>query len=153
MWSVKTRRFTLIELLTVMAIIVVLAALLIGISGMVTRNMAEARTKARMEAMMMALQAHFQDRGYYPQLTNASTAWVDLDIDTAQFNHTQTGRPYLEGLVPGPGGVTKYLDGWQMPFRYTIDPAEVGAEGYRLKSWGHDKTDGTEDDICSWKQR
>ncbi len=148
MQPTKTRRFTLIELLTVMAIIFVLAGLVMGVSGVVSRNMHEARTKARMEAMMMALQEHYQDRGYYPQLTTASTTWVDLVLDITQFKHTQTGRPYLESFVGG-----AYLDGWEKVFQYTTNPAEVGTEGYRLRSGGPDKTQANGDDVCSWKQR
>lgn len=160
MQPTKTRRFTLIELLTVMAIIFVLAGLVMGVSGVVSRNMHEARTKARMEAMMTALQEHYQDRGYYPQQATAA----DLSFTATAFTHTQTGRPYLEGYNGG-----AYLDGWERPFLYaTADSAGVAyPEGYHLWSKGRDKTTypgvhtsddppnpaNAVDDICSWKQR
>lgn len=143
----RQARFTLVELLTVMSIIFILAALLVGVSSVVSNNMHEARTKARLEAMMMALQEHFQDRGYYPQQAAAG----DLNFTAAEFTHTQTGRPYLEGSTPG----QPYLDGWQRPFQYST--ADAGGtpwpEGYHLWSNGRDRNPGTADDISSWKQR
>lgn len=166
-WRQKSR-FTLIELLTVMAIIFVLAAMIVGVSAVVSRNMAEAKTKSRLEAMRLALQEYQQDRGYFPQLvapSSSTTPWVVLDLNLSNpssvgyFKHTQTGRPYLEGYA---GGV--YKDGWDRSFLYTIDPATVGSEGYRLKSRGHDKktpddpedpgqpASTADDDICSWRQ-
>lgn len=165
----RSVRFTLVELLTVMAIIFIMAALIVGVSSLVSRNMMEAKTKSKLEAMMIALQEYHQDRGYFPQLVSASpstTVWVVLDLNLSDpanvgyFKHTQTGRPYLEGYA---GGV--YKDGWDRSFLYTIDSATVGAEGYRLKSRGQDKktpddpddlgqpASTAEDDLCSWKQR
>jgi type II secretory pathway pseudopilin PulG len=148
MRSVTTRRFTLIELLTVMGIIAALTALLVGVSAMVTRNIHEARTKARLEAMMTALQEHYQDRGYYPQQTTAG----DLNFTASAFVHSQTGRPYLEGYNGGP-----YLDGFQQPFQYQTGDRSTMPEGYHLWSKGKDMQTGAtateQDDICSWKQR
>ncbi len=152
MRPMTTKRFTLIELLTVMAIIFVLAGLLMGVSNVVSRNMHEARTKARMEAMMTALQEHFQDRGYFPQQAGGG----DLNFTAAAFTHSQTGRPYLEGYS---GGL--YLDGWQRAFQYSTADAggTAWSEGYHLWSRGPDYrpppgSAGTDlDDICSWKQR
>lgn len=140
--------FTLIELLTVMTIIFIMTAVLIGVASLVSNNAHEAKTKARLEAMMIALQEHFQDRGYFPQQVAAG----DLDLSAVTFVHSQTGRPYLEGYNGGP-----YLDGWQRAFQYsthdTQSTPQPWPEGYRLWSNGNDKTGGTEDDICSWKQR
>jgi type II secretory pathway pseudopilin PulG len=163
MRSHKTARFTLLELLAVMSIIFIMAALLVGVTSVVSRNMHEAKTKARMEAMMMALQEHFQDRGYYPQQAPA------VAVNFTAFTHTQTGRPYLEGYGPTVG----YLDGWERPFLYaTADAANVPyPEGYHLWSRGHDKKTfpavdtsidnlgtaataaNTADDINSWGKR
>ncbi|NLF19511.1 MAG: prepilin-type N-terminal cleavage/methylation domain-containing protein [Lentisphaerae bacterium] len=151
--------FTLIELLTAMAIIAILAAMVLGVSAVVSRNMMEARTKARLEAMMMALQEHFQDRGYYPQPSTAG-ATIEVDFSVApfdQFWHSQTERPYLEDTkIKDFSGddETRYLDGWgREAFRYQLH----STEGYRLWSYGADKKSGTteekQDDICSWKQR
>ncbi len=150
----RNLRFTLIELLTVMAIIFVLAAMIVGVSAVVSRNMAEAKTKAKLEAAMLALQEYQQDRGYFPPLSGADSGWVDLSLVLDDFRNTQTGRPYLEGYA---GGV--YKDGWEKPFQYTTDAATAlggtppaSETGYWLRSNGHDKAGGTEDDICSWKQ-
>jgi type II secretion system protein G len=134
--------FTLIEVLATMAIIMVLAGLALGVATAVTRNAAEARTKARLEAMTMALQEFFQDRGYYPQQAAG-------DANFGAFRHSQTNRPYMEG-VPEVTVANPYLDAWQRPFQYKY---EAGDDHYRLWSTGRDKASGTEDDICSWKKR
>ncbi len=147
----RSVRFTLVELLTVMAIIFIMAALIVGVSSLVSRNMMEAKTKSKLEAMMIALQEYQQDRGYFPQ----TTVTINVDFNAAPFNNfasTQTARPYLEGMkVSGfaAGEDSVYRDGWNRPFRYELH----ATEGYRLWSDGADKAAGTEDDVCSWKQR
>ena len=159
MRTMYRKTFTLIELLAAMAIIAILAALIIGVSSVASRNMMEARTKARLEAMMTALQEHFQDRGYYPQ-PSPSNATIEVDFNAApfgQFWHSQTQRPYIEDTkIKGftSGEESRYLDGWgREAFRYQLH----STEGYRLWSYGADKKSGTaeekQDDICSWKQR
>jgi len=152
--SSQTRAFTLIELLTTMGIIAILAAMIVGVSSVVSRNMMEARTKARLEAMMTALEDYRRDRGYYPQLGLGSSDWADLSFATlSDFKHMQTSRPYLEDYAGGP-----YEDAWGEPYQYTIE-ADVALgsgsteTGYWLRSKGRDKKPDTDDDICSWKQR
>ncbi|MBN2450506.1 MAG: type II secretion system protein GspG [Lentisphaeria bacterium] len=145
----KIRRpFTLIEILAVIAIMFVLAGLVIGVAAAVSRNSAEAKTKAALEKMMLALQEHSLDRGYHPGeavMAGSSSGFVSFNIaNLDDFRHTQTGRPYLEGYAGG-----AYLDGWKNPFQYRLD-ADMG---YRLRSLGDDELPDTEDDICSWKQR
>ena len=60
--------FTLIELLTVMAIIVALAGLTMGVSSYANRKALESRAKAEIRAMELALEAYKADNGAYPPL-------------------------------------------------------------------------------------
>lgn len=69
--------FTLIELLTVMAIIAILAGLVVGISSIANRNAIESRTRAEIKAMETALETYKADYGAYPPLDQA--VWDNSD--------------------------------------------------------------------------
>ena len=60
--------FTLIELMTVMSIIIILAGLVVGISSYANRSAIESRTKAEIKAMETALESYKADYGAYPPL-------------------------------------------------------------------------------------
>jgi prepilin-type N-terminal cleavage/methylation domain-containing protein len=65
----RTRAFTLIELLTVMAIIVVLVGLTIQTVGYVQKKGARSRAEAEIRAMEAALESYKADNGIYPRGT------------------------------------------------------------------------------------
>jgi hypothetical protein len=134
--------------------------------------MHEAKTKARMEAMMMAMQEYHQDRGYFPQQlssgTDASAGWVHLNIAVGDFRNIQTARPYIEGfgtsafasVTSALALVNDYVDAWNCSFQYTTraatalgSTAAASEQGYWLRSLGPDKTADTADDINSWGKR
>jgi prepilin-type N-terminal cleavage/methylation domain-containing protein len=58
--------FTLIELLVVIAIMAVLAALIIPITGAVTRHKLRNRTRAELKSIESAIEDYKTKRGYYP---------------------------------------------------------------------------------------
>jgi prepilin-type N-terminal cleavage/methylation domain-containing protein len=58
--------FTLIELLVVIAIMSVLAALIIPITGAVTRHKLRSRTRAEMRSIETAIEDYKTKKGYYP---------------------------------------------------------------------------------------
>ena len=65
--SLSTRlAFTLIELLVVIAIMAVLAALIIPITGAVTRHKLRSRTKAELRRIEQAIEDYKTKKGYYP---------------------------------------------------------------------------------------
>jgi prepilin-type N-terminal cleavage/methylation domain-containing protein len=69
--------FTLVELLTVIAIIGVLAAIVVGIAGAVGNQQSEARARADMVAISLALETFKKTYGDYPWL-GAETEGRDL---------------------------------------------------------------------------
>jgi prepilin-type N-terminal cleavage/methylation domain-containing protein len=58
--------FTLIELLTVMAVIAILAALVLSISGFASKKAATARAEAEIKALSVACESYKTDQGAYP---------------------------------------------------------------------------------------
>ena len=72
---VRARRaaFTLIELLTVIAIILVLAGLLLHIAGNANTKASLARAQAEIQAMSSALESYKTDNGTYPRNTDTDT--------------------------------------------------------------------------------
>ena len=59
--------FTLIELLVVMTIIVILAGLVIGVSGFAQKKGARSRAEAEILALSAALEGYKADNGIYPR--------------------------------------------------------------------------------------
>jgi general secretion pathway protein G len=130
--------FTLLELLVVLGIIALLAAL---VAPQVIRYLSDARSEtasAQLKNIESAIELYFLDNGTYPIAGSGLTALV-----TAPAGSTSWRGPYLkkqDGL----------LDPWGKPFVYRA-PGEHGA--YDLYSFGRDGKEGGEGedkDIVSW---
>jgi prepilin-type N-terminal cleavage/methylation domain-containing protein len=65
--------FTLIELLTVMAVIAILAGLILSISGYANKKAAIARSQGELAALQTALENFKSDNGIYPHQTLAQS--------------------------------------------------------------------------------
>jgi len=73
----RKARFTLVELLTVMAIIAVLVGIVLGLMGMATRKMAEAKSKSLVQLVSVALESYKAKYGYYIQQASAGAFYLD----------------------------------------------------------------------------
>ena len=74
-WSGRFRgwqAFTLIELMTVIAIILVLAALVLGLAGSAQTKGAQARATAEIQGLSSAANSYQIDNGTYPRVTTGS---------------------------------------------------------------------------------
>ncbi len=87
--SCNRAAFTLIELLTVMAIILVLAGLLINIAGSASYNSAKSRAASEIKAMETGLENYKTDNGSYPSDPYA-TEKLDPQV---HFEPTTTSAP------------------------------------------------------------
>jgi type II secretory pathway pseudopilin PulG len=65
--------FTLIEILIVIGIILLLAGLILGVSGYVQEKGRRARAEAEIAAMSAALESYKADNGIYPQSTDTNS--------------------------------------------------------------------------------
>jgi type II secretion system protein G len=105
--------FTLVELLSVIAIIGILAGLIIGIAGYASRKADRGRAIAEMERLRNALEEYRLERGTYPQFTGAVTnaAFQSLTNYVTDLSFTDPwGNGYLYTNV-SKFSFTLYSDG------------------------------------------
>ena len=118
--------FTLLELLVVVAIIGLLAAL-VGprVFGHISKSEVTT-TKAQIEALGRALESYRIDVGHFPDATQGLAALVVRPAEAAKWH-----GPYLLKEVP--------LDPWGHAYQYKI-PGSHGE--YDIVSFGSDGTQG-----------
>lgn len=69
-FSRVTSSFTLVEMLTVIAIIAILAGLVLSAASGVMKTTARSRARSEMAAMSAALESYHEDNGIYPPAAN-----------------------------------------------------------------------------------
>lgn len=125
--------FTLIEILVVIAVISVLAAL---VAPNVFRHVGTAKdaaARSQIEMLGAALDSYRLDNGRYPTTTQGLEAlWEE---PTAEPRPSNWRGPYLTKAVP--------VDPWDNPYLY-VSPGELSPRGYDLVSLGADGLPGGE---------
>lgn len=135
----SSRAFTLVEMLLVLVILAVLAAIVIPKFSGRSQQAKETAAKSQISSIELALDAFEVDTGFYPQGSAGLSALVE------QPNGAQNWKgPYLKKGVP--------LDPWGNAYIYTY-PGKNNAKGYDLMSIGPDGRAGGEDDITNWDDR
>jgi general secretion pathway protein G len=130
----RSRAFTLVEMLLVVTIIGILAALVIP--RIVGRSEQARVTAAQTDingGIKSALGQFEVDNGFFPKSLQ--------DLVTQPSNAKNWHGPYLDKLP---------VDPWNNPYIYSY-PGKHSANSYDLLSAGPDGKEGTEDDIVSWK--
>ena len=103
---VRARRgaFTLIELLTVIAIILILAGLLLHVAGSANYKSSVARASAEIQAMSTAIESYKADNGSYPRnaisdnTITSDTLNAQTDIDPTGTNYPPSGKVLYQTL-------------------------------------------------------
>jgi general secretion pathway protein G len=139
----KTRSgFTLIEILVVIAVLAMLAALVAPNVFQHVGTAKDATARSQIELLGGALDAYRLDNGRYPTTDQGLDA---LQVEpTLQPLPSNWRGPYLRKDVP--------LDPWGAPFIY-LSPGEVNERGYDLLSLGADGEpggEGEDSDVVSW---
>lgn len=115
--------FTLIEMLTVMAVIAVLASLVIAISGLAQRNAAVKRAEGEIAAMSTACEEYKNDNGEYP--TSNKTELIDPRRDGNPVTG-ETKEKYQDACLV----LYSALTGDYLPDKHPDFIPEDGKKGY-----------------------
>ena len=134
--------FTLIEILVVIAVIAMLAALVAPNVFQHVGTAKDATARSQIELLGAALDAYRLDNGRYPTGDQGLEA---LQVQpTIQPLPTNWRGPYLRKAVP--------VDPWGFPFIY-LSPGEINPRRYDLLSLGADGEpggEGEDTDVVSW---
>ena len=173
--AVGARAFTLVELITVMAILGILVTLMVGAYQGIQRRAATNATKEMFMALNTALRAFYDDFGYYPWGTDSGDYMGRVSNELKPISSGElkeeailyaalTARvrhgPYFKGggakTVFQEQGNTRFLvfgDGWGRPIHYR--PPENDSTLPFLYSFGPNgedddgKNDGEDEDDVS----
>lgn len=126
--------FTLIEIMLVVIILGVLAAMVVprltGRSDEARRSVAKTDIESN---LALALDLYETDTGTFPSTLD--------DLLSAPSDVTSWRGPYLK---------KKPLDPWGKSYLYKY-PGDHNEDSYDLYSAGRDGTEGTQDDITNWE--
>lgn len=90
--------FTLVELLVAVAIMAILMALVVGLSGVARRKSTEAKAQAEIQSIATALEEYRMIAGTYPKelslLTNSSSK-INQQLKDAVVTTDPWARPYV----------------------------------------------------------
>ena len=133
----SSKAFTLIEMLVVMAVIAILAAILLSLNGLVQKKAALARAEGEITAMSTACQSYKADFGVYPQDDNAAA-----DPDTVLLCPLLDGDPTQDKYRNANLALYKALSGDAKPGSDPNPPATH-----------NDKPDGRAETRCYFEFR
>ena len=127
--------FTLVELLLVLVILGILAALVLPKFSGRTEQARVTAAQTQISTFKTALDAYEVDTGSYPRGNDGLAYLIVQPPDVTGWR-----GPYLNGDIP--------LDPWGHPYVYEF-PGRMNPSGYDIRSAGPDGQLGTADDIAN----
>ncbi len=134
----RSRAFTLIELLLVLVILGILAAIVVPKFSGRTEQARITAAQTQISSFSTALDAFEVDNGYYPKGRNGLQDLVVQPRDAQNWK-----GPYLKEIP---------LDPWKNEYIYE-SPGKNNPSSYDLMSMGPDGKTGGDDDITNWQQK
>ena len=132
----RARAFTLVEMLLVLVILAVLAAIVIPKFAGRSQQAKVTAAGSQISGFELALNSFEVDNGFYPQGSAGLNALID------QPGNLQSWKgPYLSKGIP--------LDPWGNAYIYNY-PGKANPKHFDLISMGPDGQSGTEDDVTNF---
>lgn len=144
--------FTLIEMITVIAIIAVLSGMIISLAGLMTTKQNRAKADGDKVALISACEAYKTDNGGYPQdnSTSGTSATNDLDprlhMNPSDVQYTRsslflykqlTGDESGNGKIDASETGRKYAAEFFKPSRFDVGFKTSGSVSYIADAWGY----------------
>lgn len=136
----RRRAFTLLEVLMVIVILGVLAALIVPQFANTGEKAKEDLTKTSIEGLANDLERFRMHCDRYPT-TEEGLAALMTKPDAEDIASKWAG-PYISKPAK---------DGWQRDLHYR-QPGQYNGEGFDIWSVGRDGNEGTDDDLTNWKK-
>ena len=95
----RPQAFTLIEMLTVITIILILAAILLNVAGYVNNKAATSRAEGEIHAISLALESYKADNGIYPQDGGTDALNAKANFDPTAADYQASGRTLYRELT------------------------------------------------------
>ncbi len=139
--------FSLMEILVVLAISVVLAALLLPAAQKARARGLATKTAATISAIELALSLYETDFGDYP--LSSGTAGTVVNLLMSKNEDPKWKGPYLR-FKEKDFHNGELVDPWNGPYYYQYPQDLRSTTPFLLYSLGPDRTENTPDDIGNW---
>ena len=137
----KQHSFTMIELLTVVAIIAILAGIAVGVANLIADKSAATKTEATIKALEIALNMYKDKFGHYLDVSITPSALkIPADIPTTNFDGSFwkfLDQKLINTSTVKSGGYRYFKDGWGNPLVYR-SPGKFNKTTFDLGSAGPD---------------
>lgn len=145
----QKRSFTLVELIAVVVIISMLAALVMGSAQIARKKALVSKSQAMVSSLELAIAMYHADMGEYPEDNGATMAspangngqlYLELITDAHSRYYDWQG-PYMEFDSADISSGT-IMDPWRNQYQYVENPASIGnTNSFNLWSYGPEGTD------------
>ena len=135
--------FTLVELLCVIIVIALLAAISIKVTQVAYRRADETKTKSVMEIIRVANEQYKAKNGYYFPNGGSTYSEGGAEFHSIDLNADFLGDAYetVRGIAEESGNADKIRDSWGSAIRYR-SPGIYNTGSYDVYSIGRDKSVG-----------